>query len=230
MDKRLTIAIDGYSSCGKSSFAKQIAARYKYKYIDSGAMYRAVTLYALRQGIINKNNIDTLLLEKEIQKININFSFNPDNQTNDTFLNTENIEELIRSTEVSNHVSEISAIKFVRSKMVEFQRQIGNEGGIVMDGRDIGTVVFPNAELKIFMIASPDIRSMRRYKELKAKNQEVNLEEIKNNLLHRDLIDSSRAESPLKKADDALVLDNSFMTIDQQMNWIIQVIAKLQIK
>ncbi len=226
--KKITIAVDGYSSCGKSTFAKQIAARLAYNYIDSGSMYRSVTLYALQHGMIDANGtIDDPRLKDAIKSIKINFSFNAEKQKSDTFLNDVNVEETIRSLDVSSQVSNVSKMKYVRDSMVAIQREIGKEGGIVMDGRDIGTVVFPHAELKIFMTAQPDIRAMRRYKELKEKGQEVSLEEIKQNLLERDHIDSTRAESPLRKADDALELDNSFMTPEQQMEWVIKIINRL---
>jgi len=226
-EKRITIAIDGHSSCGKSSFAKQIAAKYGYKFIDSGAMYRVVTLYSLQNGIIDNGVIDEKRLQDELKNIHIDFTFDPAQHKSVTFMNGVNVEEKIRTLEVSGYVSPVSKIKFVREKLVDIQREIGKGGGIVMDGRDIGTVVFPKAELKIFMTASPDVRAMRRYLELKAKGQDVKIEDIKKNLLERDHIDSTRKESPLKKADDALVLDNSNMSIPEQMEWVYGIIEKL---
>jgi len=225
--KKLIIAIDGYSSCGKSTFAKHIAARYHYLYIDSGAMYRTVTLYALQQGIITEQGIDEEKLKSSLEYIDISFTFDPATLQSIHFLNGENVEEKIRSIEVSQHVSPVSKLKFVREKMVALQREAGKEGGIVMDGRDIGTVVFPEADLKIFMTASPEIRARRRYLELKEKGIEASLEEIKKNLMERDLIDSTREESPLRQASDAIVLDNSHMTLEQQMEWIDPLIRKL---
>jgi CMP/dCMP kinase len=228
--KGLTIALDGHSSCGKSTFAKQIAAKLGYIYIDSGAMYRSVTLYALQKGIISNKQIDEKRLKDELKNIHIEFSFKPEIHQSITFLNGVNVEEQIRSQEVAAFVSPISKIKFVREKMVEIQREIGKDGGIVMDGRDIGTVVFPDAELKIFLTAQPDVRAMRRYMELKAKGKEIAIEEVKKNLLERDHIDSTRAESPLKRADDALELDNSNMTPAEQMIWVWEVIDKIMKK
>jgi CMP/dCMP kinase len=228
--KGLTIALDGHSSCGKSTFAKQIAAKFGYIYIDSGAMYRSVTLYALQKGIISNSQIDEKRLKDELKNVHIEFSFDPAKLQSITFLNGVNVEEEIRSLEVANMVSPISKIKFVREKMVEIQREIGKNGGIVMDGRDIGTVVFPDAELKIFLTAQADVRAMRRYLELKEKGQNINVEEIKKNLLERDHIDSTRVESPLKKADDALELDNSNMTPAEQMVWVGKVIEKINNK
>ena len=228
--KKLVIAIDGFSSCGKSTFAKQIAAKLEYIFIDSGAMYRAATLYALQNGIIRGKEIDEARLRSELNRINLDFTFNPAIHKSETYMNGENIEEKIRSLEVSNMVSEISKLGFVREKMVAIQRDLGKKGGIVMDGRDIGTVVFPAADLKLFMTASPDVRAQRRYKELKEKGQDVNIDEIKQNLLHRDRIDSTRADSPLKKADDAIELDNSNMSVEEQMVWVMQMIQKIQQK
>jgi cytidylate kinase len=219
MEKRLIIAIDGYSSCGKSTFAKAIAREMNYIYIDSGAMYRAVTLYCLKNSFIGKNFVKSEKILATIQDIDICFVYNSDAGEYETFLNSENVEREIRGFEVSSYVSRISQIPEVRSRMVELQRQIGYYKGVVMDGRDIGTVVFPEADIKIFMTASVDIRSRRRYDELKNKNMEVDFEEIRRNIIARDIADENRDISPLRRADDALVLDNSRMTVEQQMEW-----------
>jgi len=215
----LIIAIDGHSSCGKSSFAKAVAKELGYLYIDSGAMYRAVTLYAIRNGLIKNRQPDLAAIEEHLPVIRVDFRYNTDAILYETFLNGENVEALIRNMEVSENVSEISKIKSVRSHLVALQREIGKKKGIVMDGRDIGTVVFPDADVKIFMTASLEVRAMRRYKELQEKNIPASLEEIKENLAQRDFIDQNREESPLRKADDAIALDNSNMTPVQQMQW-----------
>ncbi len=227
MEKKLIIAVDGYSSCGKSSFAKLIAEELDYLFIDSGAMYRAVTLFALRNGFIENNTVKRDEVVKSLSSIQINFKFNPDQQIYETFLNNENVEEEIRQFEVSDYVSPVSQIKEVREKMVELQREIGVFKGIVMDGRDIGTVVFPDADIKIFMTASPEIRAKRRYDELIAKGIDVDYEKINLNISSRDKADSEREISPLKKADDAIVLDNSNMTIQEQMIWFRKLIEKM---
>lgn len=227
MEKKLIIAIDGYSSCGKSSFAKLIAEELNYLFIDSGAMYRAVTLFALKNELIKNNIIKRDKVVKSLSSIQINFRFNPDRQIYETFLNNENVEEEIRKFEVSNYVSPVSQIIEVREKLVELQREIGVFKGIVMDGRDIGTVVFPDADIKIFMIASPEIRAKRRYDELIAKGMDVDYEKISLNISSRDKADSEREISPLKKADDAIVLDNSNMTIPEQMVWFRKLIEKM---
>ncbi len=226
MDKRLIIAIDGYSSCGKSTFAKAIARELNYIYIDSGAMYRAVTLYCLRKGYTGKGGLKIEGILADIRDIHICFVYNPDINEYETFLNSENVEREIRGAEVSSHVSRISQIPEVRYRMVELQRQIGVYKGIVMDGRDIGTVVFPDADLKIFMTASVDIRAKRRYDELIYKNIETDFEEVRNNIIARDIADENRDISPLRKADDAVVLDNSRMTVAQQMEWVMKIISK----
>jgi CMP/dCMP kinase len=226
MNKRLTIAIDGYSSCGKSTFAKAIARELNYLYIDSGAMYRAVTLYCLRNGFVGSNGMNTPAIVSDLENIHIDFVFNPDLGEYETHMNSENVENEIRSMEVTAHVSRISQISQVRSRMVQMQRQIGIFKGIVMDGRDIGTVVFPDADIKIFMTASVDIRAKRRYDELKAKGLMVDQEEIKNGIIARDIADENRDISPLRRADDAIVLDNSRMSVQQQMSWIKEIIAK----
>ena len=222
MDKKLIIAIDGYSSCGKSTFAKAIAKELNYIYIDSGAMYRAVTLYCIRRGFISDDRLNVEGIVSELKDIHIEFIYNPDISEYETFLNSENVEMEIRGLDVSSRVSRISQIHQVRSRLVELQRQIGVLKGIVMDGRDIGTVVFPDADLKIFMTASVDIRAKRRYDELKTKGMDVNLKEIRNNIVARDITDENRDISPLRRAEDALVLDNSRMTVEEQMEWVRQ--------
>jgi CMP/dCMP kinase len=226
MNRKFIIAIDGYSSCGKSTFAESIAKELGYKYIDSGAMYRAVTLYCLRNGFIKDDRLDTLALNNILPDIHIDFVYNTVLNEYETLLNSQNVEEEIREMEVTSHVSSVSQVHEVRERMVELQRQIGEARGIVMDGRDIGTVVFPAADIKIFMTASVDIRARRRYDELRAKGIEVNYEEIKSNIIARDIADENRDISPLRKADDAIVLDNSRMTVQEQMQWINNIIEK----
>jgi CMP/dCMP kinase len=226
MNKRLTIAIDGYSSCGKSTFARAVAKELNYIYIDSGAMYRAVTLYCMRREFIGKSGLKLQGILSEINEIHIDFVFNPDMDEYETFLNSENVEKEIRSMEVTSLVSRISQIAEVRARMVELQRQIGISKGIVMDGRDIGTVVFPDAEIKIFMTASVDIRARRRFDELKGKGINVDFDEIRRTIITRDIADENRDISPLRRADDAIVLDNSKMTVEEQMIWINQIIEK----
>ena len=220
MKKKLIIAIDGYSSCGKSTFAKIIARELNYIYIDSGAMYRAVTLYCMRRGFIGEGKLDLTGIVQELRDIHIEFVYNPDIAEYETFLNSANVEKEIRGIEVSACVSNISKISEVRARMVELQRQIGVFKGIVMDGRDIGTVVFPDADLKIFMTASVDIRAKRRYDELIGKGVSVNFEEIRRNIVARDITDENRDISPLRRADDAVLLDNSRMTVEEQMDWV----------
>jgi len=226
MKKKLIIAIDGYSSCGKSTFAKTIAKELNYIYIDSGAMYRSVTLWCIRRNLVGKNFIDEKTIINELKNIHIEFIYNPDIAEYETFLNSENVEREIRGIEVSAHVSRISQIPEVRSRMVELQRQIGVFRGIVMDGRDIGTVVFPDADLKIFMNASVDIRAQRRYDELIAKGLSIDFEEVRRNIIARDISDENRDISPLRKAEDAVVLDNSRMTVNEQMGWVRQIIDR----
>lgn len=219
--KKITIAIDGFSSCGKSTMAKDLAKEIGYIYIDSGAMYRAVTLYCLQNGLFDKeNNIDTDRLEQEMDRIHISFKFNKETGRPDTYLNGTKVEDQIRGMEVSSRVSHVSAIPFVREALVRQQQAMGNEKGIVMDGRDIGTTVFPNAELKIFVTASPEIRAQRRFDELKAKGEEPVFDEILENVKQRDYIDQNREVSPLRKAEDAITLDNSNMTIAEQKKWL----------
>ena len=218
--KKITIAIDGYSSCGKSTMAKDLAREVGYIYIDSGAMYRAVTLYCLENGLFTNESIDTDRLESAMPDIRISFELNPETQRPMTFLNGKNVEDRIRTMEVSNRVSPVAALPFVRKALVELQQEMGRAKGIVMDGRDIGTAVFPDAELKIFVTASAEIRAQRRYDELKAKGQEASFEEILTNVKERDYIDQNREVSPLRQAEDALLLDNSNMTIEEQKQWL----------
>lgn len=219
MNSKITIAIDGFSSTGKSTMAKRLASRIGYRYIDSGAMYRAVTLYAMRHGMISPDGtVNVKELIKALPDIKIGFLILPDRQR--TTLDGIDVEDEIRSLEVSSHVSPVAAIPEVRRALVEMQRTLGKDKGIVMDGRDIGTVVFPDAELKVFCNASAETRASRRFNELKAKGDEVTYEEVLKNVVDRDRIDTTRAESPLKRADDALLLDNSDMTLDQQDEWL----------
>ena len=218
--KKITIAIDGYSSCGKSTMAKDLAREVGYIYIDSGAMYRAVTLYCLENQLFTEEGIDTIRLEAAMPDIQISFQLNPETGRPMTFLNGANVEDRIRTMEVSNHVSPVAALPFVREALVKLQQEMGKEKGIVMDGRDIGTAVFPDAELKIFVTASAEIRAQRRYDELQAKGQEASFDEILANVKERDYIDQNREVSPLRQADDALLLDNSNLTIEEQKQWL----------
>ena len=219
--KKITIAIDGFSSCGKSTMAKDLAKRIGYIYVDTGAMYRSVTLFALRNNLFNEDgSVKVEELEKRMNEIEIGFKLNEETGRPDTYLNGELVEKEIRTMEVSNHVSPIAAIPFVRTAMVAQQQKMGKEKGIVMDGRDIGTVVFPDAELKIFVTASAEVRAQRRFDELKGKGMEANFDEILKNVQERDYIDSHREVSPLRQADDAVVLDNSYMTIEEQNKWL----------
>ncbi len=226
-DKKIIIAIDGHSSCGKSTVAKQLAQKLGYIYIDSGAMYRAVTLYALRKGLIKTGNPDIQKVILELKNISITFRWDEKSGKNTTFLNGENVEDKIRQLEVSQNVSPISTIAEVRTEMVKQQRENGKNKGIVMDGRDIGTVVFPDAELKIFMTASPEVRAQRRYLELQEKGLEVDFEEVLKNVNERDKIDSTREVSPLKKAEDALILDNSHLTREEQLKWTLEKVKQI---
>lgn len=221
--KKITIAIDGFSSCGKSTMAKDLAKEIGYIYIDSGAMYRAVTLYSIEHGLfLPDGTINTEELSKQMNQIHIEFQLNPETGTPQTYLNGRNVEKEIRSMEVSSRVSPISAIGFVRETLVKIQQAMGETKGIVMDGRDIGTTVFPNAELKIFVTASAEIRAQRRYEELSAKGQPAQYAEILKNVEERDYIDQHREVSPLRKAADAILLDNSHMTIAQQKSWLLE--------
>jgi cytidylate kinase len=221
--KKITIAIDGFSSCGKSTMAKDLAREVGYIYVDTGAMYRSVTLYALRNGFFaDDNSIDTEGLEKEMDNIKISFQLNPETGKPDTYLNGECVEKEIRSMEVSTRVSPIATLPFVRTALVAQQQRMGQDKGIVMDGRDIGTTVFPDAELKIYVTASAEVRAQRRYDELVAKGMPADFEDILKNVKERDYIDSHREVSPLRKADDALELDNSNMTIAEQKQWLME--------
>ena len=224
---KIIIAVDGYSSCGKSTFAKAIAARLGYIFIDTGAMYRAVTLYALEHGAIRSGMVDEEAVVKLLGEISITFRFNPQRGASDIYVNGDLVEGKIRTIEVSNCVSQVSAIPEVRHKLVAMQQEMGRRRGVVMDGRDIGTVVFPDAELKLFMTADPKVRAERRYKELREKGMEVSLEEIERNVRERDKADMSRAVSPLRQAEDAIVLDNSHMTVDEQMTWFLDLFARV---
>ena len=219
-EPRIIIAVDGFSSCGKSTMAKALARNIGYIYIDSGAMYRAVTLYCLDHGLIDGDTVDTDTLRSLMDDIQIDFRPDPETGMTHTFLNGIDVEREIRSMRVSDKVSPVSAIPFVRTAMVAAQQKMGERKGIVMDGRDIGTTVFPHAELKIFVTATPEIRARRRYDELKAKGQEASFDEILENVKQRDYIDQHRDVSPLRKADDALLLDNTNLTIAQQKEWL----------
>lgn len=220
--KKIIIAIDGFSSSGKSTMARRLAAAIGYRYIDSGAMYRAVTLYALDHGLISDSgDVDTAALISALPDINIDFATMPDH-TQHTMLDGVDVEQEIRRLRVSDHVSTISAIPEVRHALVAMQQSLGRDRGIVMDGRDIGTTVFPDAELKIFVDASPQTRAQRRFAELKAKGNEVSFEDVLANVVHRDHLDRTRAESPLRRAEDAIAIDNSSMTLDEQDAWLMQ--------
>lgn len=219
-EPRIIIALDGNSSCGKSTYAKRIAEQLGYSYVDTGAMYRAVTLAAMEKGLFDHSDTPAHeAVEKILDEIRLELKYNPLRQRTEIYLNGRMVEDEIRGMGVSGHVSHIAAISAVRRKMVDYQRRLGENKGVVMDGRDIGTVVYPDAELKIFLTASPEVRAMRRYKELMEKGMPTTLEEVRQNLEKRDHIDSTRADSPLKKADDAIVLDNSHMTVNDQMEW-----------
>lgn len=221
--KKITIAIDGFSSCGKSTMAKDLAREVGYIYVDTGAMYRAVTLFAMRNDVFDaEGNIDETRLKALLPDVKLTFQLNNETKLPEVCLNGENVERYIRTLEVSQHVSPIAALPFVREKLVEQQQAMGKEKGIVMDGRDIGTVVFPNAELKIFVTASAEIRAQRRFKELETKGMSADFDEILQNVEQRDYIDTHRETSPLRQADDALVLDNSHLTIAEQKVWLME--------
>lgn len=220
--RKIIVAIDGHSSCGKSTVAKDLAKVLSIAYIDTGAMYRAVTLYALQNNLIDNDIVDEKGIVESLSNISVSFTFNSETKSNETFLNGKNVEKDIRTLEVSNKVSYVSAIGSVRKQLVEWQRDMGSKQSVVMDGRDIGTVVFPNADIKIFMTASDEVRAKRRYDELTSKGENVTMDEVLNNIKERDYIDSTRAESPLRKAEDAILLDNSKMTIEDQFDWIIK--------
>ena len=220
-NKKITIAIDGYSSCGKSTMAKQLAKSLGYVYVDTGAMYRTVTLFALRHGLFDADGkVKADELKARMDEIEVSFRFNEASGKADACLNGKDVEKEIRLMEVSNHVSPIAALPFVREAMVAQQRRMGREKGIVMDGRDIGTTVFPDAELKIFVTASAEVRAQRRYDELRGKGEDADYDEILRNVQERDYIDSHRDVSPLRQAPDALLLDNSHMTIEEQDRWL----------
>lgn len=218
--KDIVIAIDGFSSCGKSTMAKDLAKEIGYTYIDTGAMYRAVTLYCLQHNLIIHGQINEEELKSVIDSIHISFSYNKETGKADTYLNGVNVEKEIRRMDVADWVSQVAALGFVRKALVAKQQEMGKAKGIVMDGRDIGTVVFPEAELKIFVTATPEIRAWRRLKELESKGEAASFEEVLENVKKRDHIDSTRKESPLRQAEDALVLDNSDMTIEEQKKWL----------
>lgn len=225
--KNLIIAIDGFSSCGKSTIAKDLAKKLNYRYIDSGAMYRAITYYSIINNLINGDKIDENKLLNNLSNIEIDFKYNVKSKQNEIILNGENIEDKIRGIKVSEKVSIVSKIKKVREFLVKQQRKMGEQKQIVMDGRDIGTVVFPNADIKFFMTANAQIRAKRRFDELSSKGEKVSFDEIKKNILERDYLDQNRKESPLKKANDAIILDNSNLSRQEQLNWILQKINEI---
>lgn len=226
--KKINIALDGFSSCGKSTLAKAIAKELNYIYLDSGAMYRAITLYALKNGVIRAGKVNEEKLIDNLDNIYISFKYNPDTNHADAYLNTINVEKEIRSIQVSNYVSQVSCIREVRKKLVKLQKRIAEVRGVVMDGRDIGTVVLPDAELKIFMTADKKVRAHRRFKELIEKGQEITLAEVEENIEKRDKIDSSRKYDPLTQADDAIVLDNTSLTEDEQFQFVMNNVLKKQ--
>ena len=226
--KKIVIAIDGYSSCGKSTMAKNLARQLGYVYVDTGAMYRAVTLYALRHQLFEADGeADAASLQRAMPDIRISFQFNAQTGKPDTYLNDELVEHDIRTMQVSERVSKIAALPFVRTALVAQQQRMGKDKGIVMDGRDIGTVVFPHAELKIFVTASAEVRAQRRYDELQQKGMSARYDDILKNVQERDYIDSHREVSPLRKADDAIELDNSNLTIDEQQQWLLHQVDKV---
>lgn len=227
--KKINIAVDGFSSCGKSTIAKGLARELGYTYIDSGAMYRAVALFAIRNGWINDSGMDEKQLRQHIADIRITFS--PNHQgAQETFLNGENVEQEIRTLEVANGASRVSTLAFVRKALVDQQQLLGKEKGVVMDGRDIGTVVFPDAELKLFLTASAEVRARRRFDEMKAKGENPEFGDVLANVKERDLRDTTREESPLRKADDALELDNAHIGIEEQLQWALGMFNKITTK
>lgn len=228
--KRITIAIDGYSSCGKSTLAKSLAVKLGYSYVDTGAMYRCVTLYALQHGNIKDGAINEAEVIRSLEHITISFQFNTHTAINETFMNGVSVEKEIRQMNVSDYVSPISKIHDVRVKLVALQRQMGRTKGVVMDGRDIGTNVFPDAELKIFMTADPDVRTQRRLDELKAKGQPISRDDVRRNLMERDYQDTHRKENPLIQAPDAIVLDNSDLTRDEQLEFVLRLVQDLHLE
>ena len=227
MKKKITIAVDGHSSTGKSTLAKQLAQSLNFIYVDTGAMYRAVTLHAHENNLIENNSLNAEELIKQLHQLKINFQINPENGQSEIHLNDLNIEHKIRKMEISERVSLVAQLPEVREKLVEIQQEMGKSGGIVMDGRDIGTVVFPEAELKLFMTASPKIRAKRRFEELKAKGEKATYNQVYSNLIERDEIDSNREHSPLKQAEDAVLIDNSNLSLTEQFE-VIKTLAKLR--
>lgn len=225
--KRLTIAVDGYSSCGKSTLARALAKELGYTFIDSGAMYRGITLYCMRNGLFDGSAPKKEAIEKILDQIELHFSFNPETEIAELILNGENVEKKIRMPDVAANVSKIASLKSVRMKLVEEQRKIGSNGGIVMDGRDIGSVVFPNADLKLFITADPEIRALRRKAELEEKGVQTSTDEVIANLMERDLIDSTREESPLVQLEDAVVIDTTHLTKEEQLSVALQLVAAL---
>jgi cytidylate kinase len=224
---KITVAIDGYSSCGKSTLAKQLAQKLNYNYIDTGAMYRAVTIYCLRNDIIRDSIVDKPKLVECLNEIEVSFIYNTVTKISEVFLNGEHVEKEIRTMQVANNVSAISSIKEVREKMVVLQREMGKNKGVIMDGRDIGSHVFPNAELKLFMTADTDVRTQRRLDELMSKGEHHSFEDVKRNLEKRDHDDTTRKENPLIQAEDAVVLDNTDLTKEEQLNFVLKLINDL---
>ena len=224
--KALIIAVDGHSSTGKSTVAKRLAARLGYAYIDTGAMYRAVTLEAMRRGLVKGGTIGEEKLRDCLKKIHIAFHYNADKGSNETYLNGECVEEEIRGMEVSANVSLVAGLGFVREFLVQQQREMGKQGGVVMDGRDIGSVVFPQAEVKFFMTASPEVRAERRYKELTEKGEKVDYQEVEKNVRKRDYLDEHREIAPLKKTEDAVLIDNSHMTVEEEIELMLRYIRE----
>lgn len=227
MTKKITIAIDGFSSTGKSTLAKQLAKHLGYIYVDTGAMYRAVAYFAMQHGYISKDFFDKELLIQSLHSIKLQFKYNQELAFAEMFLNDQNVEQQIRTIEVSGFVSRVAEVSEVRAMLVKQQQQMGIESGIVMDGRDIGTVVFPAAELKIFMTASASTRAQRRYEELLSKNQNISYEEVLQNVEERDYIDTHREDSPLVKAEDAVEIDNSYLTISEQFEIVLELVNEI---
>lgn len=227
MNTKINIAIDGFSSCGKSTLAKALSRELHYTYVDSGAMYRAITLFAIRSGFIRDGKVDEEGLISSLVNVYVNFRYNPDSQVSETHLNTQNVEAEIRKPDVARYVSAIAAIPAVRNKLVKLQQRMAESGGVIMDGRDIGTVVLPDADLKLFMTAEPEVRARRRFEELLAHGVSVNFEDVLANIEHRDTIDSEREVSPLKMAEDAVIIDNSNLTLDEQFQFALNQVRKV---
>tara|TARA_B100000683_G_scaffold269401_1_gene306379 strand:- start:680 stop:1372 length:693 start_codon:yes stop_codon:yes gene_type:complete len=227
MNDKINIAIDGYSSCGKSTIAKAISKRYQMRYIDTGAMYRAICLYCIRNNLISQNKIDERLLESHLKDIFVEFKYNAEKKTSETYLNDINIEGLIRTLEVSKSVSLISKIPVVREKLVLLQQEIGKNKNVVMDGRDIGTKVFPNADLKFFVTANPEVRAIRRFEELKKSGEKVSYDEVLSNLKMRDENDMNRKINPLRMAKDSIKIDNSYISVKDQNDFVFSHIDKI---